>query len=56
MLSHWKICKESIHLFLRDNASNMDCAMKDTDMGTGALHSLQLVVHDGVLYQQGVSD
>ena len=58
MLSRWKISKERVHLVLRDNASNMDCAMKDdyiVSFGYFA-HSLQLVVHDGVLCQRGVSD
>jgi len=36
MLSHWKISKETVHLVLRDNASNTERGMKDANMG--ALH------------------
>ena len=32
MLSDWKISKERIHLVIRDNASNMERAMKDADV------------------------
>jgi len=58
MLLHWRISKERVHLVLRDNASNMERAMKDADVVSFGCfaHSLQLVVHDGVLSQRGVSD
>jgi len=44
ILSHWKISKENVHLVLRDNASNMDCAVKDADIVSFGCfaHSLQL--------------
>ena len=58
MLSDWSITKENVHLVLRDNASNMERAMKDAGVGSYGCfaHSLQLVVHDGVLSQRIVSD
>ena len=58
MLSDWSITKENVHLVLRDNASNMERAMKDAGIGSYGCfaHSLQLVVHDGVLSQRIVSD
>ena len=58
MLSNWNISKEKVHLVLRDNASNMERAMKDADLNSFGCfaHSLQLVVHDGVLSQHAVSD
>ena len=58
MLSNWQISKENVHLFLRDNAANMEHAMKDAGVISFGYfaHSLHLVVHDGVLSQQGVSD
>ena len=48
--------KEQVHLFVRDNATNMVKAMRDgsfDDFGCFA-HTLQLVVHDGVLSQRSV--
>ena len=58
MLLSWRISKENVHLFLRDNAANMERAMKDAGVVSFGCfaHSLQLVVHDGVLSQRGVSD
>ena len=58
MLSSWNINKENVHLVLRDNASNMERAMKDAGVNSFGCfaHSLQLVVHDGVLNQRAVSD
>ena len=58
MLSDWSINKENVHLVLRDNASNMERAMKDANVDSFGCfaHSLQLVVHDGVLSQRVVSD
>ena len=61
MLLRWRITpcsKERVHLVLRDNASNVEHAMKDADIVSFGCfaHSLQLVVHDGVLSQLGVSD
>ena len=53
MLSSWNINNENVHLVLRDNALNMERAMKDADVNSFECfaHSLQLVVHDGVLNQ-----
>ena len=47
MLSNWQISKENVHLFLRDNAANMERAMKDAGVVSFGCfaHSLQLVVH-----------
>ena len=58
MLSGWNINKENVHLVVRDNASNMERAMKDADVCSYGCfaHSLQLVVHDGVLSQRVVID
>ena len=58
MLSNWNISKEKVHLVLSSNASNMKRAMKDADLNSFVCfaHSLQFVVHDGVLSQHAVSD
>ena len=58
MIDSWKISKERIHIVLTDNASNMKKALRDCDLcGHGCFaHSLQLVVHDGVLSQRMVID
>ena len=56
ILQSWGISSDRIHVILRDNGSNMIKAMKDGDfpnLGCFA-HTLQLVVHDGVLAQQAV--
>ena len=58
MLSEWGIEKHSIRLVLRDNAANMEKAMRDaaiTSYGCFA-HSLQLVVNDGALVQRCVNE
>ncbi|KAL0192345.1 hypothetical protein M9458_010641, partial [Cirrhinus mrigala] len=58
MLVKWNISKSRVHVILRDNASNMKKAMDE--MGVSSLgcfaHSLQLVVHEGLLSQRSVSD
>ena len=58
MLIKWKIEKAKVHLVLRDNASNMDKAMRDAGVATYGCfaHSLQLVVNNGMLSQKSVSD
>ena len=58
MLSNWNINKEHVHLVLRDNASNMEKAMRDADLNSYGCfaHTLQLVVKDGVISQRAVSD
>ncbi|KAI2648703.1 Zinc finger BED domain-containing protein 4 [Labeo rohita] len=54
MLEKWNISKSRVHVILRDNASNMKKAMDE--MGVSSLgcftHSLQLVVHQGLLSQR----
>lgn len=58
MFRSWKINKDRVHLVVRDNASNMVKAMTDASLphlGCFA-HTLQLVVHDGVLTQRAVVD
>ncbi|XP_065895673.1 zinc finger BED domain-containing protein 4-like [Dysidea avara] len=58
MLAKWKIKESQVHLMVRDNAANMIKAMKDgsfPDLGCFA-HTLQLIVHDGVLSQKIVID
>lgn len=58
MLSEWAIKKEQVHVIVRDNASNMVKAMCDggyNDLGCFA-HTLQLIIHDGVLSQRTVID
>ena len=58
MLAKWKIKGSQVHLMVRDNAANMIKAMKDglfSDLGCFA-HTLQLIVHDGVLSQKIVID
>ena len=52
MLEGWEIEKEQVHLIC-DNASNMVKAMIEAaypDLGCFA-HTLQLIIHDGVLTQ-----
>ena len=56
MFQKWSIDREAVHLVLRDNASNMVKAMKEggyDSLGCFA-HTLQLIVHDGVLTQRSV--
>ncbi|XP_057192592.1 zinc finger BED domain-containing protein 4-like [Triplophysa rosa] len=58
MLVKWNISKSRVHVILRDNTRNMKKAM--AEMGVSSLgcfaHSLQLVVHEGLLSQRSVSD
>lgn len=58
MLNHWEIPREKVHVILCDNASNMKAAMED--MAVPSLgcfsHTLQLVVHEGLISQHSVSD
>jgi len=58
MLTDWKIDKPMVHVVLRDNASNMDKAMRDVGLKSYGCfaHTLQLVVNDGVLTQKSASD
>ena len=56
MFNQWAIKKDRIHLVLRDNGTNMVKALTDASLphfGCFA-HTLQLVVHDGVLSQRAV--
>ena len=57
-VDNWKIDSDQLQCFVIDNAANMKKAMKDggyTHQGCFA-HSLQLVLHDGILSQQYVKD
>lgn len=58
MFDHWKIPLDKANVILRHNASNMKAAMQD--MGVPSLgclaHTLQLVVHDGLISQRSVND
>ena len=58
MLSEWDIEKLSVQLVLRDNAANMEKAMRDAAIPSYGCftHSLQLVVNDGVLVQCCVNE
>ena len=58
MLNKWDIALERVHLVITDNASNMAKAMRDASLphfGCFA-HSLQLVIHDGLLSQRAIID
>uniref|UniRef100_A0A1A8MBN7 Zinc finger, BED domain containing 4 n=2 Tax=Nothobranchius pienaari TaxID=704102 RepID=A0A1A8MBN7_9TELE len=58
MLNSWGIEKERVHVIVRDNAQNMKRAMEDLavpSLGCVA-HTLQLVVHEGLLSQRSVTD
>ncbi|XP_053285395.1 zinc finger BED domain-containing protein 4-like [Pleuronectes platessa] len=56
MFETWKIPKSKVHVVVRDNARNMAKAMKDSKLNSFGCtaHSLQLVIHDGVLTQPSV--
>ena len=58
MLAEWEITHDQVHLVLCDNAANMAKAMRDASLPSlGCFaHTLQLVVHDGVLSQRVVMD
>ncbi len=58
MLNSRGIEKQQVHVILRDNARNMKKSMDDMgvpSMGCVA-HTLQLVVHEGLLSQRSVTD
>ena len=48
---------ENVHLVLKDNASNMERAKEDADVNNFVcfVHSLQLLVHDGVYTKSACS-
>ena len=58
MLQTWDIPKTSVHVVLRDNARNMIKAMSDAELPSlpCTAHTLQLVVHEGLLSQRSVAD
>ena len=58
MFQEWNIHEEQLHLFVVDNAANMRRAMLDGDLPhIGCFsHTLQLIIHDGVLSQRYVKD
>ena len=53
MLESWKVDPSKVHVIIRDNASNMVKAMEEASLPSFGCfaHSLQLVVHDGLLSQ-----
>lgn len=57
MLQAWDIPKTSVHVVLRDNARNKIKAMSDAELPSlpCAVHTLQLVVHEGLLSQRSVA-
>ena len=58
MFDQWGIHEDCIHLLLRDNGINIVKALTDASLpqfGCFA-HTLQLVVHSGVLSQRAVLD
>ncbi|XP_025752745.1 zinc finger BED domain-containing protein 4-like [Oreochromis niloticus] len=58
MLQTWDIPKMSVHVVLRDNARNMIKAMSDAELPSlpCTAHTLQLVVHEGLLSLKSVAD
>lgn len=58
MLEEWGIRQEQVHLFVVDNTANMRRAMLDGEIPyLGCFsHTLQLVIHNGVLSQRYVQD
>ena len=58
MLAAWEVPTDKIHLVLRDNGANMIKAIRDTSLPSFGCfaHTLQLVVHDGILSQRAVTD
>lgn len=52
------IPKKKVHVILRDNARNMEKAMKDADLPSlpCMVHTLQVAVNEGILFQRSVSD
>lgn len=58
MLDRWKIDKSKVHVILRDNAKNIKKGMDQLGVESrGCLaHTLQLIVHEGLLAQRSVSD
>ena len=58
ILTNWNIEKSQVHLVLRDNAKNLEKGLRDANLPNYGCftHSLQLVVHDGVLKQRSVVD
>lgn len=58
MFESWSIPREKVRAILRDNAQNMEKAMRDAALPSlpCMAHTLQLVVSEGVLSQQSISD
>lgn len=58
MFGKWKIPKENVHVVLCDNARNMAKAMMEFGVPSLSFmaHTLQLVVHEGVLSQLSIAD
>ena len=53
MLESWKVDPSKVHVIIRDNASNMVKTIEKASLPSFGCfaHSLQLVVHDGLLSQ-----
>ncbi|XP_023805814.1 zinc finger BED domain-containing protein 4-like [Oryzias latipes] len=58
MFQAWGIPKEKVHVILRDNAKNMEKAMRDAHLPSlpCMAHSLQLAVTEGVMSQRSIAD
>ena len=58
MLESWRVDPSKVHVIVRDNGSNMVKAMEEASLPSFGCfaHSLQLVVHDGLLSQRAVKD
>jgi hypothetical protein len=58
MFEHWKIKRDSTHIFVRDNTSNMIKAMEDGGHLDGGcfVHTLQFIVNDVALSQRSAKD
>ena len=58
MLTQWGIQEDQIHMVLRDNGTNMVKALNDAGLPHYGcfVHTLQLIIHDGVLSQRAVND
>ena len=58
MFKAWGIRQQKVHVILRDNARNMEKAMRDARLPSlpCMAHTLQLAVHEGLLAQRAIID
>lgn len=58
MVQQWGLDKTRVHIVLRDNATNIRKALDDSDLASlpCMAHTLQLVVNDGLISQQSITD